>query len=160
MVRFVTIGIILLAVLLWPHSTEWIVGQDIYIRMALHHFFHGNIFHLLANLLSLYFVLPYLKRWQMGVGYGIASLSVLASATPVIGFSNLIYAFIGLRSPSFKSKWWRHSGTIAFMVITLAMVFIPNVSAVTHIICFSAGVLVSAIVRQLKQISDDCKRYI
>jgi hypothetical protein len=46
------------------------------------------------------------------------------------------------------------------MVITLAMVFIPNVSAVTHIICFSAGVLVSAIVRQLKQISDDCKRYI
>lgn len=160
MVRFVTIGIVLLAILLWPNSTEWIVGQDIYVRMALHHFFHGNLFHLLANLLSLYFILPYLKRWQMGVGYGIASLSILASVTPVIGFSNLIYAFIGLRSPSFKSKWWRHSGTIAFMVITLAMVFIPNVSAVTHIICFSAGVMVSAIVRHLKQISDDCKRYI
>ena len=160
MVRFVTIGIILLTILLLPHSTEWIVGRDIYVRMALHHFFHGNLFHLLANLFSLYFVLPYLKRWQMGAGYVIASLSVLATATPVIGFSNLIYAFIGLRSPSFKSKWWRHSGTIAFMVVTLLMVFIPNISAVTHIICFSAGVVVSAIVRQLKQISDDSKRYL
>ena len=94
------------------------------------------------------------------MGYVIASLSILATATPVIGFSNLIYAFIGLRSPSFKSKWWRHSGTIAFMVVTLAMVFIPNISAVTHIICFSAGVAVSAIVRQLKQIRDDSKRYL
>lgn len=160
MVRFVTIGIILLTILLLPHSTEWIAGQDIYVRMALHHFFHGNLFHLLANLLSLFFILPYLKRWQMGMGYVIASLSILATATPVIGFSNLIYAFIGLRSPSFKSKWWRHSGTIAFMVVTLAMVFIPNISAVTHIICFSAGVAVSAIVRQLKQIRDDSKRYL
>lgn len=160
MVRFVTIGIILLAILLLPHSTEWIVGQDIYIRMVLHHFFHGNLFHLLANLLSLYFILPYLKRWQVGVGYAIASLSILATAVPVIGFSNLIYAFIGLRSPSFKSYWWRHSGTIVFLVVTLAMVFIPNISAVTHIICFSAGVMISAVVRQLKQISDDSKRYI
>ena len=160
MVRFVTIGIILLTILLMPHSTEWIVGQDIYVRMALHHFFHGNLFHLLANLFSLYFVLPYLKRWQMGAGYVIASLSVLATATPVIGFSNLIYAFIGLRSPSFKSKWWRHSGTMVFLVVTLLMVFIPNISAVTHIVCFSAGVVVSAIVRQLKQIRDDSKRYL
>lgn len=160
MVRFVTIGIVLLAILLMPHSTEWIVGQDIYVRMVLHHFFHGNLFHLLANLLSLYFILPYLKRWQVGVGYAIASLSILATAVPVIGFSNLIYAFIGLRSPSFKSYWWRHLGTIVFLVVTLAMVFIPNISAVTHIICFSAGVMISAVVRQLKQISDDSKRYI
>ena len=160
MVRFVVIGIVLLAILLMPCSTEWIVGQDIYVRMALHHFFHGNLFHLLANLFSLYFVLPYLKRWQMGAGYAIASLSVLATATPVIGFSNLIYAFIGLRSPSFKSKWWRHSGTMVFLVVTLLMVFIPNISAVTHIVCFSAGVVVSAIVRQLKQIRDDSKRYL
>ena len=160
MVRFATIGIILLTILLLPHSTEWIVGQDIYVRMALHHFFHGNLFHLLANLLSLYLILPYLKRWQMGVGYIIASLSILATATPVIGFSNLIYAFIGLRSPSFNSYWWRHPGTMVFLVVTLAMVLIPNISAVTHIICFSVGVVVSAIVRQLKQISDDSKRYL
>ena len=160
MVRFVVIVVILLAILLCPGSTQWIVGQDICTRMVLHHFFHGNIFHLLANLLSLYFVLPYLKRWQIGVGYVIASLSILATATPVIGFSNMVYAFIGLRSPSFKSRWWRHSGTIIFLVVTFAMVFVPNISAVTHILSFSVGVAVSVIVRQLKQIQDDCKRYI
>lgn len=160
MVRFVVIGIILLLICLLPNSAQWIISQDVFVRMGLHHFFHGNIFHLAANLLTLYFMMPYIKRWQMAGAYVIASLSILATSVPVIGFSNIIYALIGLRSPSFDSKWWRHSGTIIFLVVTTAMLFIPNISGVTHIVSFVTGVAISVVVRQFKKVKDDCARYL
>ena len=160
MVGFIVIGVILLTVCLLPNSAEWIVSQGLLVRMGLHHFFHGNVFHLAANLLPLYVMRKYVKGWQVVVGYIIASLSILATSLPVIGFSNIVYALIGLRSPSFDSWWWKHSGTIIFLVVTFAMLFIPNISAVTHIVSFTAGVVISAIVRQFKKIQNDCARYL
>ena len=160
MVGFIVIGVVLLVICLLPNSAEWITSQGVLVRMGLHHFFHSNIFHLAANMLPLYVMRKYVKVWQVLVGYIIASLSILVTPLSVIGFSNMIYALIGLRSPSFDSRWWRHSGTIIFLVVTFAMLFMPRVSAVTHIVSFTAGVAISAIVRQFKKIQNDCARYL
>lgn len=160
MMRLSVIYLILVCVYAIPDGLEWIIAQKMGTQMFLHHFFHGNVCHLLVNFLSLYFVVPRAKRWHLVTGYFIASLSLLAATTPVVGVSNLIYAVIGVRSPSFDSWWWRHPGTKTFLIVTVLMVFIPNISATTHIVSFMVGVLVSVSVRWFKRIGNDSARYI
>lgn len=160
MMRLSVIYLILVCVYAIPDGLEWIIAQERGMQMFLHHFFHGNIFHLLANLLSLYFIVPRAKSWHLIAGYFIGSLSLLAVTNPVVGISNLIYAVIGLRSPSFDSWWWRHPGTKTFLMVTVLMIFIPNISATTHIVSFMVGVLVSVSVRWFKRIGNDSARYI
>ena len=158
--RLIVIYAMLACVFAMPGGLEWIVAQGKGTQMFLHHFFHGNVFHLLVNFLSLYFIVPRAKGWHLIAGYFIGSLSLLAAVTPVVGISNLVYAVIGVRSPSFGSWWWRHPGTKTFLIVTALMIFLPNVSAVTHIVSFVVGVLVSVSVRWYKQTSNDSARYI
>lgn len=150
----------LIAFFLWPDGLMWWKSQGDFARMTLHHFFHGNVFHLLANGLTLYFLVPKIKSWHLLVGYVLATLAFLSSNTYVIGFSNIIYAIIGLRTPSFKAYWWRHPGTITFFAVSLLMFLIPNVSAITHLVSFVGGVLVSIVLRQTKEMTNGSARYI
>lgn len=125
----------------------------------LHHFFHGNVFHLVSNALAIWFVL---KRWkwrEMAFAYTIASLSVLASPVPVMGFSNMIYALIGLRTPSLDSPWWKNPVTLVFLSVTMIMFLIPGISATTHVISLGMGVIVSSFSRWINGIRNDCRRY-
>lgn len=154
------LSIALLIVFLIPNGTEWLMQQGFITQMFLHHFFHGNIFHLCANIFCIVFSFRYAKPWHLIPTYFIASVSILASSMPVVGFSNMIYAMIGLRSPSFTSKWWRQPGTIMFLVITAAMFLFRNVSAITHIISFVGGVMMSVSLRWLQKIQHDSARYI
>lgn len=141
-------------------NPDWLFSVSLLEQMAYHHFFHGNIFHFAANLLAGYYVFRRWKVWHLFFAYIIASLSFLCSPIPAIGFSNIIYAMIGLKSPHFKHAWWKHPGTIVFLVVTLIMAVIPNVSSVTHIVSFSSGVVLSAISRWVQQIKNDSARYI
>ena len=160
MMRLSIIYLVLVCVYAIPGGLEWIIEQERGTQMFLHHFFHGNIFHLLVNCFSLYFIVPRAKRWHLATGYIIGSLSLLAATSPVVGFSNIIYAVIGVRSPSFDSYWWKHPGTKTFLIVTALMIFLPNVSATTHIVSFVVGVIVSMSVRWFKKIGNDSARYI
>lgn len=141
-------------------TPEWLISASLAENMFFHHFFHGNIFHLAANLLAGYYAFKGMTAWRFICAYVIASLSILCAIHPTIGFSNIIYALIGLRSPHFRHPWWRHPGTIVFLSVTLIMVFVPNVAAVTHIVSFCGGVLISMISRKVQQVKNDCARYI
>lgn len=159
MIRIITY-VVLLVVFLVPGGLEWLLSQDKTTQMFVYHFFHGNIFHLLANGLALHFLLPRVKPWQLASAYVIASFSPIVATMPVVGISNIVYAIIGLRSPSFESAWWRHYGTITFLVVTLLMLFFSNIAAVTHVVCFVSGVVVSVSVRWFKKIGSGSERYI
>ena len=141
-------------------DTEWLINISMVEQMAYHHFFHGNIFHLAVNLLTGYFVFKGKSISKVIGSYIIGSLSVLASPTPVIGLSNMIYAMIGIRSPRFNHAWWRHPGTITFLVVTAIMVFIPNISGITHVVSFCGGVAVAILTRFVRQIKNDSAKYI
>lgn len=160
MMRLSLIYLILVCVYVIPDGVEWLIGQGRGTQMFLHHFFHGNVFHLLVNCLSLYLIVPRAKNWHLVAGYIIGSLSLLTATNPVVGFSNIVYAVIGVRSPSFDSYWWRHPGTRIFLIVTALMIFLPNVSAVTHIVSFVGGVLVSISFRWFNRIINDSARYI
>ena len=150
----------LLVVFCIPNGNEWLLQQNNVLRAFIYHFFHGNIFHLLANALSLYVMVPRSKVWHLLSAYIIATLSAFVIASPMIGISNVVYALIGVRTPSFDSWWWKHPGTIVFFAVTIMMLFLPNVSGLSHIISFAAGMAISIISRWYSRITSGAARYV
>lgn len=125
----------------------------------LHHLFHGNIFHLALNVLCVWGTF---RRWDIGeliLAYLIATVSWFAGS-PSIGFSNMIFATIGLRTPSLTSCWWKTPTTLLFLAVTALMPLMPGVSGVTHIVAFVVAVGVASLMRWHKQIRNDSRRYI
>ena len=151
---------VMLIIFYIPCANDWLFIQSNVVQMLLYHFFHGNIFHLLANGLSFYVIAPKTKTWQFVVAYAISCLVALPISQPMLGFSNIIYALIGIKTPSFDSYWWRNVGTIIFFAVTLLMLFMPNVSGISHIMSFAVGVVVSIIHRFLSNIKTDAARYV
>ena len=160
MIRRIVTYAVLLSVFLIPGGLAWLLSQSVPVRMLLYHFFHGNIFHLAANCLALHFLLPRLKVWHLPVSYAVACAAMFVSAVPMAGVSNMIYAVVGLRTPSFDSWWWRHPGTLTFLAVTFLMLFVPNVAALAHIASFAMGVLISTAIRFFKGLGSGSERYI
>ena len=76
---------------------------NVWLKAVSYHLFHANIFHLAANLLSVWFifrVMPYRSDVQnakdLAFGFIIATLAYFVAMRPVVGISNIIYAVIAL----------------------------------------------------------------
>jgi hypothetical protein len=136
------------------HSDSWHIS-------LVHHFFHANIFHLAVNSLSIWTL--FRKGFKYSISpivwaYIIGSASWFCTSADVVGFSNILFALIGLRTPSLKNAWWRQPSVIVFFAITALMAFLPQVSAVTHIVSFSLGCIVAGASRIINKISSDFRR--
>ena len=144
---------------------DFFYGSAGYWQRALSYsFFHANWWHLAVNALALWtiynpqrkckacrdFILPYI----------IAVLVYPLSLRPVIGFSNVLYACLGLRTPSLRRSWWRQPAVILFIVLTALMVFIPRISATTHLAAFALGVMLAALHRTYLKVTEDARRYL
>ena len=124
--------------------------------------FHGNIFHLAANSIAIWFVYrcPCKPCRDLVIPYIISIAVYPLSGRALLGVSNMIYAAIGLRTPAFSSPWWRKTPVIVFLAVTLLMLFIPSLAGVTHIVSFSAGVLLAAAHRFWLYLTRDARRYL
>lgn len=123
-----------------------------------HHFFHANILHLVVNCYATWVLIA--RRWfkplQIVSAYIVASLSFLCCMDiPAVGFSNFLYAFMGMNTPPLWHKWWYSQSTIIFIIITLGYLLIPGVSAITHIVSFVGGVIINAICNAESQSKKD-----
>jgi len=126
-----------------------------------HHFFHANIFHLAVNCLSIWslFRKGYTYSWvPLACAYVIASVSWFCTSDDVVGFSNFLFALIGMRTPSLRSRYWKDPAVIAFCAITVLMALLPQVSAITHIVSFVLGCMVAGAIRIVNSISSDFRR--
>lgn len=122
---------------------EWLASGPLALRMASYHFFHAGILHLAVNSLALSTVFSSRHNDNLRclfAGYAIATLCYPLSSAPCIGMSNMIYAVIGMRTPPFSSAWWRTAPVITFMAVTAAMLFVPGISGLTHIVSFASGI--------------------
>ena len=131
-----------------------------YIALA-HHFFHANIFHLAVNCLSVWTLFRKDIRYSMTplvLAYIIGTASWFCTSADVVGFSNIIFALIGLRTPSLSHSWWKQSTVILFLAITALMALLPQVSAVTHIVSFVLGCIVAGAYRVVNNLSRDYSR--
>lgn len=132
-------------------------------RALLYSFFHGNWWHLAVNCLAIWTIFQpkyKTKPLQFVTAYLIAVLVYPLSFRPVIGFSNVLYAVLGLRTPTLKSDWWQQPSVILFLAITVALVFVPRFSATTHIAAFLLGMACAALKRFYHSLTDDCRRYL
>lgn len=152
--------IAVLAVFLFVPVPECLYTME-YPAALVHHFFHANVFHLAVNCLAVWNVFSPRTRpewWLLPVAFIIATASYFCTARPVIGFSNVLFAVAGLRTPSFRSPWWRSRNAWVFMGMMVLMFFLPMFATATHLVSFASGVAVSACVRFHKRLNNDTRR--
>ena len=137
--------------------------SDYWLRAFTYSFFHANWWHLAVNSLAVWTIYPPRRGCKpcrdLLVPFLIAVLVYPLALRPVLGFSNVLYAVLGLRTPSLKSEWWKQPAVIVFLVVTIGMIFIPRFSATTHIAAFALGMAGAAIGRGWSKLTQDARRY-
>lgn len=113
-----------------------------------YHFFHGNVFHLLANLLALYSVSKArLSRSALLTSFVVACL-VPATDNPVVGLSGFLFAVMGIvygyHLPSPKSIQW---AVVSYIVSAVPMLFTTLVAVEVHIVALTLGLFVGFVTR-------------
>jgi len=132
-------------------------------RALLYSFFHASWWHLAVNALAAWTIFRPGRRTppaQLATAFIIAVLVYPLSVRPVIGFSNVLYACLGLRTPAITDRWWRRPEVITFLVVTVALVLVPRFSATTHIAAFVLGMGGAALKRKYNDLTSDFRRYL
>lgn len=141
---------------------EYMTDGPYMLRALSYSFFHASWWHLAINAIAIWTIYPPKRKvsfLQLVISFLIAVVVYPLSIRPVIGFSNILYATLGLRTPSLSSSWWKQPAVIVFIVATLAMVFVPQLSATTHIAAFLCGMACSALRRFYLNLTKDARRY-
>lgn len=135
--------------------------EDYWLRALSYSFFHANWWHLAVNGIAIWSIFVPSRKCHrlLPVAFFIAVAVYPFSLRPVIGFSNILYAVLGLRTPSLKNKWWRQPAVIVFLVVTVALVFVPRFSATTHIAAFVLGMAGASLKRGWLKLTRDARRY-
>lgn len=130
-------------------------------RALLYSFFHGSWWHLAVNCIAVWGIYSRgCKPWRdLLFPYVIAVLVYPLSVRPVIGYSNVLYAVLGLRTPPLSSAWWKQPSVAVFFAVTFALLLVPRFSATTHIAAFALGMAGAALHRFIKEIDKDARRY-
>lgn len=136
-------------------------SASLWLCSAAYSFFHANWFHLAVNSIAVWTIYKRCNPCRdLFIPFLIAMAVYPLALHPVIGFSNILYATLGLRTPSLHSRWWRQPAVITFLVITVLMLFIPQFSAVTHIAAFVIGVGCAVLHRSYLEFTKDARRYL
>lgn len=162
MVRLTIIALLIalqLAFGIPPFMTDGAYWQ----RALLYSFFHGSWWHLAVNAIAVWTIFDPRRNWQLNqlwVAMGIAVLVYPLSFRPVIGFSNVLYAVLGLRTPPLSSPWWKQPAVIVFLAVTVALLAVPRFSATTHIAAFVLGMAGASVRRSWARLTQDARRYL
>ena len=139
---------------------DWLLDAPYMQRALTYSFFHANWWHLAVNSIAILSIYKKINPKDLILSYLIAVLVYPLSFRPVIGFSNILYAQLGMRTPQLSSTWWKQPSVIVFLIVTLALVFVPRFSATTHIFSFLLGMGISAFRRFKTSLLRDTKRYL
>ena len=139
--------------------------QGSFLAACAYSFFHANIWHLLVNCLAIWGLFAKSKQPRnhfahLATALIIAILVSPLSALPPIGFSNIIYALIGLRTPALSSPWWRRWPVIVFLLASVAMIPVPTVASVPHLAAFAIAVGCAYLVRFYYTLTADARKYL
>lgn len=131
---------------------------------ASYSFFHANLWHLCINSVAIWGLYARRKASKpvkdLAIAYVIAVLVSPLSALPPIGFSNVIYALIGLRTPAFSAPWWRRYPVWLFLGISAALIPFPQVSALAHLTAFAIAVGWASLRRFYLDLTADARKYL
>lgn len=137
-------------------------GEDYLLRAGTYSFFHGSWWHVAVNCIAVWTVYgrkPLKAGRDFIVPYLIAAAVYPLSFRPVIGFSNVLYAALGLRTPPLGHPWWRRTEVLVFLAVTLLMAVTPRLSATTHIAAFALGTACGYVSRWWDKTTEDARRH-
>lgn len=129
--------------------------------MLVYPFFHANVFHMLLNCLAVWTVFDPRTRpewWYLPVAYVISAAAYCMTDEVIVGFSCVLFAVAGIRTPSFRSRWWRTWNCRVYLGVMLLTFLLPMFAAKAHLISFAMGVAVSACVRFKRRLDYDTRR--
>ena len=162
-IRYIII-VVLFALQLFVGTPDVFLSTDRYwLRATAYPFFHASWWHLAVNGIAIWTI--YDERRckpcrDLLISYIISIAVYPLALRPVIGFSNILYAVLGLRTPPLSSPWWKQMPVIVFLIVTVALVFVPQFSATTHIAAFVIGVILAYAGRWLNKLHSDAARYL
>lgn len=142
---------------------DYMTGGPYWERALTYSFFHASWLHLVINCLAVWTIYNPKRKFnflQFVISLLIAFIVYPLSFRPVIGFSNVLYAALGLRTPSLSSDWWKRPEVIVFIVVTVGLIFVPQFSATTHIAAFLLGMAGASFGRFYNDIVSDARRYL
>ncbi len=157
-VRYIVIAV--LAVFYFVEVPEILYTGE-YPAMLVYPFFHANIAHLALNCLAVWTVFDPRTRpewWYLPIGYIISATAYCLTDYVLVGFSCVLFAVAGIRTPSFRSPWWRTWNCWVYIGTMLLMFLLPMFAASAHLISFAIGVGVSACVRFKRRLDYDTRR--
>lgn len=164
MVRFIIIATLILLQALFGCPDRMLPNGAPYIIRALEYsFHHASWWHLAVNALAVWTIYRPRRKdniAHLALSFIIAFLVYPISLRPCLGFSNILYATLGMRTPALSSPWWRTTPVIVFLAVTFAMLFFPQFSGLSHIAAFACGMLISAAHRFYLKNSKDASRFV
>ena len=136
-------------------------GEDYWLRAATYPFFHASWPHFIINSIAIWGLYGRSCKpcRDLLFPYFISLLVYPLSFRPVIGFSNILYAVIGMRTPPLSSPWWKSRNVIIFLAVTLLMAALPQFAATTHIAAFLLGIAGAYTSRYIQSLNKDARRY-
>ena len=113
------------------------------------HFFHANLFHWVCNALCLWLMRPCPTQITIAVPYAV--MAMYFTDEPTIGFSAIIYAYVGMNILRWKlsiEDW------ITFIVANFIGAFLPGIAFGVHFMALFFGFAHYIIERQLRRIKE------
>lgn len=108
------------------------------------HFYHANLFHWMCNAMCLWLMRP--SPMQILKAFPFAVAAMFFTDIPTVGFSAIIYAYIGMNIVGWKVSLidWA-----VFMGANLFSAFMPNVAFGVHLAAFTLGISFDMIYRYI-----------
>lgn len=111
------------------------------------HFYHANLFHWFCNAMTIWIMRPSPKLIACAFPYAV--MAMCFTLTPTVGFSSVIYAYIGMNIIRWNVSLidW---GT--FIIVNIITIFIPWIAFGVHLAAFLFGISHYIVERQLNHI--------
>lgn len=133
--------LILLVLYFLSEPTPVYQGCEILHRFIFH-FYHSNIWHLLANASCIYVM----KKFRWLESYVVALLCSWLIVTPTVGISGIVFAAIGFNLG--EKCLWR--GLLKCLFSAVLFGLMPGISLLFHVSCLLSGFMSIYLWRKLK----------
>ena len=158
--RIIIIGT-LYVIFMLLRCPQWLASADTpyLVRAMTYSFFHANILHLVVNSLSLWVVWSGKDRrrdFRNFLTAFVIAVLVFPLGRPCVGISNMLFAACGLR---LGARWLRTANGVFFLVLMVAMCFLPQFAGTQHLAAFFVGILFKAVDGCFDSLRRDVSRY-